>query len=257
MIRNLLDEVRFELFKVIVLNAFLDATFIFLLAYLILTIFSIGWLIPLVIASLFFLGDVWFYSRRLSLRYIEERNPEVREMLRTAADNQDQQSLMAQSLFKEVAERMRQISSGSFLSVGKLATKLSAVFVLSIVLVGLAFFNVNIQKFESPLGTLQDRLAGFGSYFGDHNESTPIDEVGDEFGEPRMAELGESVLDITVQQSLNAVDFSNVNEAEETDDGGLRDFPAQVGAQAGAAYAGGLEEVTDRKTAADYSQEIK
>ncbi|RME31552.1 hypothetical protein D6789_02355 [Candidatus Woesearchaeota archaeon] len=255
-IKDLFNELRIEMFKVIILNAFLDAALVFLVSYLILTIFSITPLAPLIIASLFFVGATIWHSRTLTLRYIEERNPEVSEMLRTAADNKDSDTLMAHALFNDVARKMRGISSGSFLQVSRLLTRLSIIFILSLGIITLAFFNVNIQKFENPFLGIAERI---GERFGETPETPETADVAsvDELGEAHMATLGEEQLDVTIQQSLNAIDFTNVDEAEETDETGLDTFPVDVAAQAGEAYTGGLQDITDRKTAADYSQEIK
>lgn len=255
-ITGLFDELRFEMFKVVILNSFLDAALVFLLSYLLLTIFSIGIIAPLIITGLFFVGSVLWHSRTLTLQYIEERNPEVSEMLRTAADNKESNSLMAQALFADVARRMRSISSGSFLRIGRLLSRLSLIFVLSLGIITLAFFNVNIQKFENPFSGLAEGLSdSLGDGQADETDA-PIDSV-DELGDARMATLGDQQLEVTVQQSLNAIDFTSVEEAEENEDAGLETFPTDVAAQAGEAYTGGLQEITDRKTAADYSQEIK
>ncbi len=253
-ITELFNELRMEMFKVILLNSFLDAALVFLVSYLLLTIFSIGVLAPVVIAALFFCVAIVWHSRTLTLAYIEERNPEVSEMLRTAADNKESDTLMAHALFAEVAAKMRRVSSGSFLQLGRLLTRLAAIFLLSMGIITLAFFNVNIQKFENPFLGIADKV---GSYLGKTeplNTTTPgaVDTLGD----PHMATLGDQQLALTVQQSLNTVDFTSVSEADETA-AALETFPVTVSARASEAYAGGLQDITDRKAAADYSQEIK
>lgn len=257
-INALLQEVRFETLKIAVLFAFLDAALLFLASMLLASIFSMGVLIPLILSVLFFAYALWRYMRRISLKYIEDRNPEIREMLRTAADNKGQESLMAHALFSEVVQKMREVSSGSFLSMKKLGFKLTAVFALSMLLVGMAFFNVNIQKFEDPLANTRDRL---GRYFsgltgGNESEQVQLGEAGDIYGDPSIAQLGSDQLDITLQQSLNQLDFNSVSGADPSG-AQLDDYPAEVDAQASEAYTGGLEDITDRKTAAEYSQQIK
>lgn len=256
-IDSLLDEIRFEILKVIILNAFLDATIFFLALMLILSVFGIWLFIPISLSILFFAIDTYLYYRKFSLRKIEETNPAIREMLRTAADNRTSQSLMATALFSEVMQKMREVSSGSFIDFKKVMLKISAMFVLSIVLVSLAFFNVNIQKFENPLlGTRQRISQFFGEIGADEGDVAGLSEGEGIYGEASIARLGDQDLDITFKQSLNQIDFSSVSEADPSS-GDLRDYPVDVEARASDAYTGGLEDVNDRKTAAEYSQQIK
>jgi len=257
-IKSLFNEIRFEMLKVIILEAFLDATILFLALLLLLSIFSIGALVPLLLALLFLAGDVAWRSRRISLAAIEEKNPSVREMLRTAADNKDEESLMAHALFAELIGKMRRVSSGSFLDLRRTGAKLAALFVLSSILVSLAFFNVNIQKFENPLAGIEGKFSGLhGLFSGAPVNGTNLSGMDDAlYGEPRIAKLGQERLDVQIQQGLNAVDFSKVSAADPGSQE-LKDYPVDVKAEASGAYTAGLEDINDRKTAAEYSQRIK
>lgn len=255
-INALLDEITYEMLKVILLYAFLDATILFLILLLLLSIFGIGVVIPAIVSGLFLIGDVLVRRRKVNLTFVEEQNPEIREMLRTAADNKDAESLMAHALFAELIGKMRKVSSGTFLDLKKLISRIGVMFVLSLVVVSLAFFNVNIQKFENPLLGLQERIEGYyDSFTGVNTTTTELDEGG-LYGDPRIARLGDKQVDIQLQQSLNQIDFSSVKDADPSAQA-LDDYPTDVSAQASQAYTGGLEDINDRKTAAEYSQEIK
>ncbi len=258
-INALLNELRFETLKVAVLSAFLDATVLFLGLLLVLSIFSMGIVIPLIAAIAFFALDVWRQMRKVSFRYIEDRNPNVREMLRTAADNRDADSLMAHALFAELVGKMREVSGGTLLDFRKMLLRLGAIFVLSLVLVSLAFFNVNIQKFENPLAGVGDKLSSYwNGLIGNPNATDSNVTLADSslYGDPSMAQLGSQALDIKLQQNLNQIDFNTVSAADQQS-GSLDSYPVNVSAQASAAYTGGLSDVNDRKTASEYSQQIK
>ncbi len=257
-IKSLLAELKLELLKVILLTAFLDATILFLALYLVLSLFGGGVLAPLLLALLSLFLDVRRLWRRHSYRFIEKRNPELREMLRTAADNKEETSIMAQALFADLFQRVRRLSSGTLLDVKGFVVRLGLIFGLSLLLVTLAFFNVNVQKFENPLAGVNDRLSSYARGFlgGEELENATLQELSDIYGDPSLAKLGSKELAITVSQNLNRIDFTRVEEAS-PESGDLRNFPARVSVQASEAFTAGLEDVSDRKTAAEYSQEIK
>lgn len=206
-------EVQFELVKIILLNVFLSTVIFFLIADLVALVFGMKlWYIVLA-AAVYFVIVLVSELRKISVRVVEDRNPEMRELLRTAKDNQDQDTLMAHALFAEVLDKMRKVSSGTFLDFRKLMLKISAVFVLSIVLVSLAFFDVNIQRFEDPLKVplaALGRALGFSSA-GAGDDAGAAGDAGDIFGEGRMANLGDDALIATVKPGLDNPDFSQID----------------------------------------------
>ncbi len=213
-------EVQFELVKIILLNVFLSTVIFFLIADLVALVFGMKlWYIVLA-AAVYFVIVLVSELRKISVRVVEDRNPEMRELLRTAKDNQDQDTLMAHALFAEVLDKMRKVSSGTFLDFRKLMLKISAVFILSIVLVSLAFFDVNIQRFEDPLKAplaALGRALGFSSA-GAGDDAGAAGDAGDIFGEGRMANLGDDALIATVKPGLDNPDFSQIDPSNPSAD---------------------------------------
>jgi hypothetical protein len=223
-------EIQYELVKIILLNVFLDTVILFLIADLIGLVFGMQIWYAIIAAFLYFVIMLIVEIRKASIKRVEETNPELREILRTAKDNQHQDSLMAHALFYEVLDKMRRVSSGTFLDFRKLMFKLSVVFVLAIVLVSLAFFNLNIQKFDNPLAR---PMAALGAFFG-KTTGTDVDASGvgaggdDIFGDPSMAQLGPDALTAEIQPSLDSPDFNNVDPSAPSSDP-LADISGQAG----------------------------
>ena len=257
-IKKLFEEVRYEVLKIVLLNTFIDAAILFLAAHLIFSVFSMPLAYSGVLAALFFIGQFWRKSAEFNLKNIEKNNPELKEMLRTANDNLDQESLMAEALFQEVITKMRRVSSGTFLDLNKLLKKVGVLFVLSIILVSLAFFNVSIAKFHDPFAA---PLAKAGNFFKDlvgegelPEETITLDEDG-LYGKAQMADLGEDELNLQINPSINQIDFSNVEDPDALGDS-IEDFPGAAEAVRDESYTEGLEDIADRKTAAQYAQQI-
>lgn len=256
-IKNMFEEVKYELLKVLLLNVFLEAAVIFLAAHLVLSIFSMPLIYSGVIAAAYFGYRFYTESVKFNLKHIEERNPHLKEMLRTAADNQEADSLMAHALFAEVLKKMRKVSSGTFINMEIILKRVGAIFVLSIVLVSLAFFNIDIARFDNPLQQPLDRAGQF--FRGLTGEELPQEEIdlGDDslYGEARMADLSQEELDLQINPSLNQVDFTNIEDPDLSSET-IEDFPGEAVAVQDESFARGLEDIADRKAAAEYAQQI-
>ncbi len=257
-IKSMFDEVQYELLKVLLLNVFLESAILFLVIHLILSIFSMPLLFSGVLAAIYFGARFYFQSRSFDLKRIEEKNPEIREMLRTANDNQESNTLMAQALFTEVLEKMRKVSSGTFINIEMILKRIGAIFVLSILLVGLAFFNIDIAKFDNPLAGSFSAAGNFIDGLRGEAPSQEGVELADDslYGDPRMATLGDEELNIEIKQGLNQVDFSNLEDPD-LSQGNIKDFPGQSEAVADGSFEGGLDDVADRKAAAEYAQQVR
>jgi len=219
-IRGMFNEVQYELVKIILLNVFLSTVILFLIADLVALMFGMPIFYVIIAAVLYFFIMLVIEVRRISIRRVEERNPELREILRTAKDNQNEDTLMAHALFYEVLEKMRRISSGTFLDFKKLMLKLSSIFVLAVVLVSLAFFNINIQRFDNPFEKPFAKVVGFfGGTTGEVPDASGVQDANDDiFGDPSMAKLGDQQLTATVNPSINNPDFNKVDPANPSSD---------------------------------------
>jgi hypothetical protein len=215
-IKNMFNEVQYELVKIILLNVFLSTVIFFLIADLVALIFGMPIWYVIAFAFAYFAIMMTIELRKITVHSVEEKNPDLHEILRTAKDNMHEDSLMAHALFSDVLERMKRVSSGSFLDFRKLMTRISIIFVLSIVLVSLAFFNVNIQKFDNPL---ERPMSYLGRLFGNDQVQASANQAGnDVFGDPSMATLGNKQLTATINPSLNNPDFNNVDPAAPSSD---------------------------------------
>ena len=212
-IKNMFNEVQYELVKIILLNVFLSTIILFLIADLVALIFDMPIWYVIIMAFIYFIIMMVIEVRKISVYQVERKNPELREILRTAKDNMGEDTLMAHALFYEVLEKMKQVSSGTFLDFKKLMAKLIVIFVLAIVLVSLAFFNINIQRFDNPFAKPMQVIGGFfGAVTGQQPDASGVDPASDDvFGDPSMAKLGDKQLTATVNPSLDNPDFNKVD----------------------------------------------
>lgn len=137
-VERLFKRLRREFIKVNVLQASLDALVLFLSANLVLFLFGTELFPSLpnitvlaVVALVFFVGDLAYRSRSYRLELYEERNPELREILRTARDNPEQDNLVSRAMVEDLMKRLRSITSDSIIPDRSIIKKILVVGALS------------------------------------------------------------------------------------------------------------------------------
>jgi hypothetical protein len=236
------SDLRYEVAKVAFLNSFLNAAIVFFVANVLGTIFQFSFWYSLIPAVLVFLLGLFLTMRNYSLRRIEEGNPEVSELLRTAHDNRGRDSLLVQALFVDLFEKMETVSAGVFIDAGKTVGKLIAI-------AALAFAPLLVVNFV-PFLILDEPLAqlGFsGAAQQARNALAPVLPIGDAgdrdlAGQKDIVELGNERLDVRTAANQGGVDFSNTGEAQGREFQ-YNDYPEDVSAeQTGAGTGGSLKE---------------
>ncbi len=224
-IKRLFKEVGAEVYKVIILESLLDAGISFFMLQLFFAFFTMSMLIPLVISLAFFGWLISHRAKTFQLKTVEDRNPEVKEILRTARDNIGNENMLTLALFNELIEKMKTVSVGSLINQRKVITKLFTVGVL-------AFLSI----YFTTAGLWDLKLDAFGDFTFFRNRppqqipSIQLNETNDIYGDIRVAKLGNDVLDIQIQPTLSDIDLSKVSEAEKRDLN-LNNFPVEIGAQ--------------------------
>lgn len=224
-IKRLFKELGAEVYKVIILESLLDAGICFFLLQLFFAFFDWSVIIPLVASLVFFGFGVSHRAKTFQLKAVEDKNPEIKEILRTARDNIHEENLLTLALFNELIEKMKNVSVGSLINQKKVMTKLGIVGVLafmSIYFTTTGLWDINL-----------DSLGDFGFFRNRGPQQIPhiqLNETDDIYGDIRVAKLGNEVLTIQIQPTLSDIDLSKVSEAEKRDLN-MNSFPVDVGAQ--------------------------
>jgi len=212
-IKELFRALRWEVFKIVILDCLLDSVIAFILLYIIVSFFNLPLVIAPVVALVFFIGYIVFKMSRLKLKDVEEKNPSIKEILRTANDNIEETNFVALALFEDLIHRVKNISSGSMVKHWRVLIKIVSIFAICFVMVLMASKNVNIDKIDlSPLkiGKYARATKAAQEIFGiEFNESTDI------YGNSHIAKLGTEEVTLKINPSLNEVDLSKVKDVEE------------------------------------------
>src|SRR3989338_3287403 len=223
-IKKLFKELGSEVYKVIILESLLNTGVFFFASMLILGFLKFNILAPLALSVIFFIASVSYGSKKFQLKVIEDKNPEVKVMLRTARDNINSENLLTLALFNELIEKMKNVSVGYIVDEKKVVTKLIVVGVLAFLSIwvttadlwniDLGFDNFNIFK-NRPLMAMP---------------SIFLNETDSIYGDIRVAKLGNEMLTIQINPTLSDIDLTKVSDAEKRDLN-LNNFPVDIGAQ--------------------------
>lgn len=257
--KDLFNEVKFELFKVVLINTSLDSVMMFFITYFLVSFFNIKFIyimvIPLIITLIFFIATMMIRIRKIRLKAMEDANPQVKEMLRTAHDNLDDDNLMANALFNELKSKMKSVSTGNLLESKKIITRIISAVAIVLLIILVSSFNINIQKIDIPFDKLRFMIPNNNEY---HAEGSIADLVFNEteviYGDASIAKLGNEEIDINVNPSMSEIDFNEISEAEreELREGGL---PQEIAVNPDA--FSNQEVLDEAEQAANYSQRIK
>lgn len=212
--RALFRELKWEVFKTMLLNEILNAAIIFFTLNIVLTLFNMSFAYSAGVALLFLFVRMLHSWKKSTIRRLEETNPEVHEILRTAYEYQSTNSLMVQGLMFDLQKRLATVSAGALLSARRLFGKVLAVMFL-------AFLPVLIISF-TPFLIQQNPLAdmSLGSW-GDVNGDAFLESIGvdlnrsqDIYGDARVIELGNEELDVELVTGGNYLSFDQTQDVQ-------------------------------------------
>ncbi|MBN2052117.1 hypothetical protein JW756_01320 [Candidatus Woesearchaeota archaeon] len=259
-IKALFNEVKLEMLKIALISTFLDTIMVFFVVYFVVSFFNIKFmyllLIPGLMAVIFFFVSILVRIKRLRLKSMEDANPQIKEMLRTAHDNMDaENNIMAAALFAELKEKMKTVSSGNLLESKKVVTRIISTVIIVFLIITVSAFNVNLKKIDIPFEKLRFMVPGAGPGVIEGNLTTLVfNETDVVYGDASIAKLGNEEIDLNMNPTISEIDFNKISEAEQNElrEGGV---PQEIGVTPDA--FNNQQVLDEAEQAANYSQRIK
>ena len=211
---KMIRELKAEMLKAVFLDSFLDAGISFLAIFLMLSLFNYHPVLAIIPAVLILIFLVFKRMRSFRLRTVEDRNPVIKEMLRTAADNADKDNYVIRALNSELVKKMKLVASSSLMKMNKIIYKLVAIVVLSFLIVyitatQLLLFDIN-KLLHPPLNIVA-------------KEGSIEDLFGDKTDIPK---IGQNPVDIKLNPLSYEVNIDKIDEAKPKEF--KSDFPLEV-----------------------------
>lgn len=217
-VEKLFKRLKREFLKVNFLQACLDSLLFFLSANLVLFLFALRFsnagrnlefLVP--ITLLIFAADFYYRSKKYNIEIYEEKNPELRERLRTARDNISSNNIVSQALFDEILDLSRSVSSESIIPSKQIIKKMIAIGIISFLTVMSGIFNFQLLddggQIVPDTGNILDRLGGGEDEFQLQNDS-------DIYGEPKDIPISDNLINYSITGSGEAEDGEAANNRQ-------------------------------------------
>jgi len=208
--QNVVKEINRTLNELILFENIVNTTLVFLVFYLVLSLFDFHPLYAL-IPALLYLG---FYSY-IRFKYskpliVESKYAPLKEKLRTAADNIGLDNPIVDELEYEVTNEMKNVGLSLFINPKILSYKIFGVMLLSFLIIFATTLNLKLLEFaKEKVPDIFDTkgLKGVGNFV-----ATKLNTSEDIYGKEDVAKLGDKELNIRIKP----VDFK-VNVKEEGD----------------------------------------
>ncbi|MBW2968121.1 hypothetical protein KY362_06565 [Candidatus Woesearchaeota archaeon] len=231
-IKRLFRELYFEVFKISLVHAVADAIIAFMVLLNITTLLNLSFYFAAVVSLLFLFGDVLFRMRRTTLNEVEKRNPELRDILRTAKDHSEETNFMVLAMFEDLIRKMKSVSAGSLLHHRNLMIKVVVVCALSFSVIIVAANDIHVPESVFDPETYYKWFSNPGKTHLDFY-TIEFNETEGLYGDPEMANLGNREIELHINPSINEMSFDNVKDPEEKEfERGT--FPAEIAATADA-----------------------
>ncbi|MBW3002210.1 hypothetical protein KY338_03565 [Candidatus Woesearchaeota archaeon] len=216
-IQQALRELKLTLLQVNILTWFLDTLVVFLVSNLAFFLLTLPLLYALIPTGIYAIVHGYHGRKKVTYKHVEEKVPELKEQLITAADNTDKEYEIVESLNKDVLKGMKHTMTSYFFSFGKLSRELFLLFVVAFLIIGASAYNVRFLDTHKAIQEVKEFARNSKEYEIDETllafeEGNPDeDEI---YGEKSIAELGNEQLQLELNPIKSDADISKVKEPE-------------------------------------------
>ena len=146
---QLIQEVKTEITKIMVLTTFLDSVIVFFVLYFLLTVVHLFPITAIIPAAIFFVVRIVQKVKKIELRRVEDKNPTIKTMLRTAADNVMLDNYVVRELNRDLMKKMKKVASSSFIKFNKIALRMVIIVIFAFSVLFFAANDIHIARLDN------------------------------------------------------------------------------------------------------------
>jgi len=215
---KLLSEIRKTITSFDLVSNLLNAVEIYLMVFLVLLLFKLNTLFALIPSFAYLVIFVILEKNKNKYKAVENKYPELKEEIITAADNLDEVNPVVEELQKDIKNKLRHVELSSFIDEKHLSLRLLTIITLCFIIFIVAMLNVgvdikgivkNIEEFSYKLSG--SKAEGNGS----SEEYVSLSSSEDFYSEERIASLGKKALEMIIPPISYELNLDEVREPEE------------------------------------------
>ncbi len=213
---KVIKEINKTLNFLIIFETILNAVIFFLVVYFLLSLVNLFPILATIPAVIYFGIRLYMNSKSDKRKIVESKYDPLKEKLRTAADNVNEENPVVNELEEEVVHELKHVGLSSFIQTKSVSCKIFTVIFLSFAIVLAATLNlyiVDLNKFLSNFPELLENINPIrradNALLGEINESEDI------YGKSKLAVLGENQIDIKIKPVNYEVNVREEGDVEQ------------------------------------------
>jgi|SRR3989344_3321380 len=237
-VEKALNELKKAMLILQIGDKLFNALLIFTLFLLLFNLLKLKWYYSFV-PSLGYLIGIAMYTYITNIYLVVEgKVPEMKEQLRTVADNVNKSNEILDSLKQDVIKNMRKVKTSYFMDFRRLGIRVLMICVLAFIIVLMSFFNV---KFEFSGFDLNDNVNEIGIR-NSGPEAVRLEyslsegNLSDILGNKSLAELGKKEFKLEINPLESDADLSIISNADSENDFSEPNFPKEIYTRYDVAY---------------------
>jgi len=217
---KIINEIKFNFNSLVIFSNLLTSIIIFLAGYLLLTFIQFHPIIAIIPAIAFFVAETDIKIKKKHYKEIEDAYPELKDMIRTAADNLSMQTPMVDELQKEVAIGMKKVRISSFIQTKEVSQK-----ILISIAICFLILTIAVTGFSFDISLAFDDVAsffGFNIFPGNKTGGAPGNVLSagggaaeDILGDNTIAKLGSQKAEFSLSPSGYELSLSDIRAPEQ------------------------------------------
>lgn len=214
--KKLVREINTTLTELTLFDIIINTIIIFLFVYLILSLFNLYPIFSILPAVIFIIFSSIKRLRRSKVKKVESKHDKLKEKLRTAVDNINEDNPVVQELQEEVIEEVKKVGISSFIRPRRISFKIFSCVLLAFIIVFVSTFNLEFLDMDNLIQQLPSYIESNPLMIGGER-TTLLDDVNlsdDLYGEKDIATLGNEQLNIKIRPSNFQVNVKEGGDAE-------------------------------------------
>ena len=213
-----LEEIKTTIFSIEIFGAILNAAELFLMALLVSMLLKISAIFSIIVGLIYFSVLIILYAKKNKYKIVEEKYPELREEIMTAADNITLQNPVVENLHYDIEQKLGNVEVSSFINTREISLKLLSSIILCFVILIVAMLNIGYD-YRGIIKNIEDfnyKISG-GDSSGNGTAENVAGKGGKQnfYGIEQIAQLGKEEIKLTIPPLSYELDTSQISAPEE------------------------------------------